>query len=120
MENRARRAAAASDNYSRVMAPRTGRAAAVVCGVVALSAWVIGVAPGTAAATTVASASASPAPPTPRGALPVQPVGGGACIIGLNCGCIRNVTCPRPHARRPAVPNIGSDQRAAPTAPPTP
>jgi len=25
---------------------------------------------------------------------PVVPVGGGACIIGLNCGCIRGITCP--------------------------
>ncbi len=32
------------------------------------------------------------------------PDGGGACIIGLNCGCIRNITCPTPH-RRPAPAN---------------
>lgn len=31
------------------------------------------------------------------GAIPVQPVGGGACIIGLNCGCIPHHTCPTPH-----------------------
>jgi len=116
-----RRAAAASGHYSRVMAYRTGRAAAVLCGGLAVFAWGIGAAPVAATTTTAAaSASASPAPPTPRGALPVQPVGGGGCIIGLNCGCIRNVTCPRPHARRPAVPNLGTDQHAAPAAPPTP
>jgi hypothetical protein len=33
------------------------------------------------------------------GAIPVQPVGGGACIIGLNCGCIPHRTCPTPRAR---------------------
>jgi hypothetical protein len=49
------------------------------------------------------------------GALPVQPVGGGACIIGLNCGCIRGITCPGtiPH-HHPAPTN---DHQPAPGAP---
>jgi hypothetical protein len=56
--------------------------------------------------------SATPAPsPAPGdnagggGSLPVVPVGGIPCIVGLNCGCIRNVTCPdavRRHPRPPA------------------
>jgi hypothetical protein len=41
----------------------------------------------------------APSGPTAGGALPVVPVGGGACIIGLNCGCIPHHTCPTPHAR---------------------
>lgn len=40
------------------------------------------------------------------------PDGGGACIIGLNCGCIRNITCPAPH-RRPA-PDNGKPHSARP------
>ncbi len=39
------------------------------------------------------------------GALPVVPVGGSGCISGLNCGCIRYVTCPgtvRHHHPAPA------------------
>src|SRR5271156_3627635 len=49
------------------------------------------------------------------GALPVQPVGGGACIIGLNCGCIRAIPCPvtTPH-HHPAATN---DHQPAPGAP---
>lgn len=74
----------------------------------------------TASAVSARVSPAPPAPPIARGALPVQPVGGGGCIIGLNCGCIRNVTCPHPHARRPAVPDIDTDQHPAPAAPSTP
>jgi hypothetical protein len=36
------------------------------------------------------------------GTLPVIPDGGGACIIGLNCGCIRGITCPGTVHHRPA------------------
>jgi len=64
------------------------------------------------------SSSVVPAPPSPGGAtgggggaLPVQPVGGGACIIGLNCGCIRNITCPKPH---PSHPDTANGQHNAP------
>ncbi|WP_155763099.1 hypothetical protein [Mycobacterium colombiense] len=71
-----------------------------------------GVPPATATPSVV-----TPAPPAQGGAVPVQPVGGGGgCIIGLNCGCIRNVTCPSPRPRRPSVDN---NQHAAP-APPNP
>ncbi len=45
------------------------------------------------------------------GAIPVQPVGGGACIIGLNCGCIPHRTCPTPHARPGTA---GANQHNAP------
>jgi hypothetical protein len=39
------------------------------------------------------------------GALPVVPAHGG-CIIGLNCGCIRGITCPGTvQHRRPAPVN---------------
>lgn len=43
----------------------------------------------TAAAPAVLSSvtPASSDPDVPGGALRVQPVGGGGCIIGLNCGC---------------------------------
>src|SRR5271156_5110991 len=57
-------------------------------------------APAPAATATSAFSSEAPAPspapssPTRGGALPVVPVGGGACIAGLNCGCIRYITCP--------------------------
>jgi hypothetical protein len=44
------------------------------------------------------------------GAIPVQPVGGGACIVGLNCGCIPHRTCPTPHAH-PG--NAGANQHNA-------
>lgn len=60
--------------------------------------------------------SAMSAPPQPAatdggGAIIVQPVGGGACIIGLNCGCLPRRTCPTPHAH-PA--NPGANQHNAP------
>ncbi|BBZ69497.1 hypothetical protein MPRS_05900 [Mycobacterium paraseoulense] len=56
----------------------------------------------------------TPAPPTPGGALPVQPAGGGGCIIGLNCGCTRN--CHKPRPRPPDV--AGDPQHAAPAPAP--
>lgn len=52
-----------------------------------------------------------------------------ACIIGLNCGCIRGRTCPgdrRKHAVRPpearldGVPAIASDQEGTPGFTPAP
>ncbi len=62
---------------------------------------------GPLTSTMSASSSAVPSLPSPGGvpggdgggALPVEPVGGGGCVAGLNCGCIPNVTCPRPHPR---------------------
>jgi hypothetical protein len=44
-------------------------------------------------------------PTAAGGALPVVPAGGGGCIIGLNCGCIRGITCPGAVHRRPAPAN---------------
>ena len=53
-----------------------------------------------------------PAPPSSGavtggggGALPARPAGGGACITGLNCDCIRNITCPKPRASHPDTAN---------------
>ncbi len=46
--------------------------------------------------------------------MPVVPVGGGACIVGLNCGCIPRLTCPTPH-RRPAP--VNDRPRDAPAGP---
>lgn len=50
------------------------------------------------------------------GALPVVPVGGGACISGLNCGCIRYITCPGTirHHRPAPVNDHPPDPPAAP------
>ena len=63
---------------------------------------------GTAIAFALAAGFATPRPhpsgPTTGGAMPVVPVGGGACIVGLNCGCI-----PRSPALYPAPPS-GSRQ----------
>ena len=62
--------------------------------------------------TTAASTITEPGPPpAPGGALPVRPAGGGACIIGLNCGCIRYITCPGSHPRPPVT---NSQQHPAP------
>ncbi|MBW0016222.1 MAG: hypothetical protein JO236_01535 [Mycobacterium sp.] len=54
------------------------------------------------ASTPPSSVAPAPDPGDPRGgggALPVRPAGGGACIVGLNCGCIPRLTCPSPHPR---------------------
>lgn len=72
----------------------------------------------TVATTSASSSDVSTVPPSPSapgGALPVQPAGGGGCIIGLNCGCTRN--CHKPHPRPPDV--VGDPRHAAP-APPNP
>ncbi len=57
------------------------------------------------------STSSQPAAPDGGGAIIVQPVGGGACIIGLNCGCIPHRTCPTPHSRPGTA---GANQHDAP------
>src|ERR1700761_1326937 len=69
----------------------------------------------TTSITSSADSTAPPAPPSPGGALPVQPVGGGGCILGLNCGCTKN--CHPPHTPPPS--NAGAPQHAPP-APPNP
>jgi hypothetical protein len=68
-----------------------------------------GAPPDTTAAKFLSSATPAPAPtPVDRagggGALPVVPVGGGACIAGLNCGCIRYITCPGTIRHHPPTP----------------
>ncbi|MCV7348718.1 hypothetical protein [Mycobacterium parmense] len=84
------------------MTSRKSRTTVALCGVVAAFAFAFGVAPdATRPATALASSSEVP-----------PPLGGGACIIGLNCGCIRNITCPPPHVRRPTAP--ADQQHAAP------
>lgn len=75
-------------------------------------------------------AQAAPVPVSGVGPLPgVTPVSPQACIIGLNCGCIRGRTCPgdrRKHAVRPpearldGAPAIASDQEGAPGFTPAP
>jgi hypothetical protein len=89
---------------------RKSRTVTAICGGVAVLALAVaGVGDLDRPLTSAMSASSgvAPAPPSPGGstggssggALPVQPVGGGGCIIGLNCGCTRHQSCPTPHAR---------------------
>lgn len=91
-------------------------AALCACGAALVVAFGWSLGDATARAATVASSSnVAPAPPpTPGGALPVQPAGGGGCIIGLNCGCTRN--CHKHHPRPPKV--AGDPQHAAPVPAP--
>jgi hypothetical protein len=90
---------------------------AALCGCVTALVVAAGLSSGAAPATDASPSVVTPAPPAPGGALPVHPVGGGGgCIIGLNCGCARNATCPSPHPRRPSA---DKNQHAAP-APPNP
>ncbi len=102
------------------MPNRTHKAVAAWCGGVAVLAWAVGASLDGAAVTTVTAASSSvnsesSSPSGPGGALPVQPVGGGACISGLNCGCIPYVTCPwNRRVHRPAAPGVKTDNHAAP------
>ena len=98
-----------------------GRAALAVCGAVAVLAFPVGYSADDSQATTAAwsTATVMPAPPpTPGdrggGALPVQPVGGGGCYIGLNCGCIPRITCPTPHRRPPPAVGARDDPAGKP------
>ncbi len=94
----------------------TNRKAAAVCGGAAL---LFAVALGTVGAqagtgeppNSAMSSSSESVAPGGGGAIPVQPVGGGACIIGLNCGCIPHRTCPTPHPRPGTA---GGNQHNAP------
>ncbi len=72
---------------------------------------------GDVAVAAASSSSVTPPPPAPGGALPVQPAGGGGCIIGLNCGCTRNCHKPRP---RPPGPVSDPQHDAAAPAPENP
>lgn len=99
------------------MSNRKRKASAVLFGGAAVFALAIGASLDDAtasAATAAASSTSSPAPSNPGGALPVQPVGGGACISGLNCGCIRHITCPWDRVRHQPVPGLEANQHAAP------
>ena len=98
------------------VANHKGRMAITLCGAVATLAFAVGYGadggPTMAASSNVTVTPApSPTPGDPSGAFPAQPVGGGACIAGLNCGCIPRLTCPTPH-RRPA-PAVGGSDAAA-------
>lgn len=90
------------------------RTRAALCGCVSALVVAMGFTSGAAPATGASSSVVTP-PPAPGGALPVHPVGGGGgCIIGLNCGCARNATCPSSPPRRPSA---DKSQHAAPAAP---
>ena len=81
---------------------------------------------------TGAPSSEMPAPPedpgglTGGGALPVVPARlaplpqPGGCIIGLDCGCIRGVTCPGSTPHHKPAPGDGHPQDAPPPPAPTP
>jgi hypothetical protein len=98
---------------------RLGRTAAAVCGAAAL---VFAVGLGVAGAdepwsgATLPPTSVAPTAGDGGGAISVRPVGGGACIIGLNCGCIPHRTCPTPHSR----PGTAGAEQHNPPAPENP
>ncbi|HTY35250.1 hypothetical protein [Mycobacterium sp.] len=100
------------------MTNRKGRLAAAACGGAALV-FAVGFGVGGVQdaageqpnSATSPSSGTAPSGSDGGGALPVQPVGGGACIIGLNCGCIPRITCPTPHARPGTA---GTNQHNAP------
>lgn len=104
------------------MAKRKGGTAAAVCRGAALvfaAAFLPAGVELSAGAAASPPSSEAPAPPSADGdggALPVQPVGGGGCIIGMNCGCIPHRTCPTPHPR----PGSGGANQHNPPAPPNP
>lgn len=88
---------------------------AAVCGVFAAVVLAFGWSDaGTVARAANPTPSSNVTPPVPGGALPVQPAGGGGCIIGLNCGCTRNCHKPRP---RPPGP-VSDPQHDAPASAP--
>ena len=67
-----------------------------------------------------------PGVPTDGGALPVVPARlaplpePGGCIIGLNCGCIRGVTCVGTVPHHKPAPTAGQPQDAPPPSAPAP
>ena len=69
----------------------------VGCGAAAVGAGASALAPDTTATNAMSGETPAP-PPAPSGptggggALPVLPAT--ACVIGLNCGCVRGLTCP--------------------------
>lgn len=80
----------------------------VGCGAAAIGAGATVLVPDTTTTVTNATAGEVPAPPSNPGgptrgggALPVVPAGGGGCIPGLQCGCIRGITCPGDHIHHP-------------------
>ncbi|BBY00808.1 hypothetical protein MSEO_13070 [Mycobacterium seoulense] len=96
---------------------RQAQPVTALCGVLAALVVAFAWSPGDVAprASTAASSSTVTPPPSPGGALPVQPAGGGGCIIGLNCGCTRNCHQP-PRPRPPAI--AGDPQHSAPAPAP--
>jgi hypothetical protein len=98
---------------------RQAKAAGAFCAGVAALVVAVGWSAGDTTATTATTARSSAATssstaPAPGGAIPVQPVGGGGCIIGLNCGCVHN--CHTQHPRPPGV--AGDPQHGAPAPAP--
>ncbi len=99
------------------MTNRKARAAAVCGGAALVLAVSLGTVGAQAGAGEPLNGAMSPSPSVAAtgsgegGAIAVQPVGGGACIIGLNCGCIPHRTCPTPHARPGTA---GGNQHNAP------
>ncbi|WP_142404560.1 hypothetical protein [Mycobacterium shigaense] len=101
------------------MTNSTTRAVAAVYGGVAVFALVVGGLDGvsTRYGATTSVSSALPAPPAPGdggGALPVKPVGGGGCVLGLNCGPIHPNPPPPPHRHPSPAPD---PQHPAPGVP---
>ncbi|MBV8785558.1 MAG: hypothetical protein JOZ00_02595 [Mycobacterium sp.] len=98
------------------MGNRQAKAAGALCAGVAALVVAVGWSAGDTTATTAKSntATSSSTTPAPGGAVPVQPVGGGGCIIGLNCGCVH--ACHTQHPRPPDV--AGDPQHAAPAPAP--
>jgi hypothetical protein len=97
--------------------------AGVAAVAVALGLGVAGVVPAGYSSTVAGSARPAPTPaPAPGdragggGALPVVPVGGSGCIAGLNCGCIRYITCPGTVRHRPAPATVNNRPPDAPGA----
>ncbi|WP_156764184.1 hypothetical protein [Mycobacterium sp. E3247] len=94
------------------MTHRQARPLTAFCGVLAALVVAFAWPPAELTGIVASSSSVTPAPPPPPGgALPVQPVGGGGCIIGLNCGCTQHCH-PPPRPRPPAI--AGDPQHDAP------
>ncbi len=92
-----------------------GLGAMVAAFVLALGSGDVGtVVPSNRAAATITPVSQPGDSTTGGGALPVVPVGGGGCIIGLNCGCVHNCTVPHHH---PAPATVQPPPDNVPSAP---
>ncbi|UXA04508.1 hypothetical protein KXD96_15950 [Mycobacterium sp. SMC-2] len=94
--------------------------------VTAVSAWgvalvlALGWPAGDAAAASSSAPPPQPVTATPGAGVPAQPLGGTGCIIGLNCGCMRNkpTACPKPRPRPNPPGPVGESQHSTPAHPP--